>query len=87
MKAKNETYVGPTTFRRFMETFKYLYNLKSQERTETVDQLKSEVSLEFKFLTPIISLFFQNSFLKLRRFLNYSKCNFQFHYEKIKNRE
>ncbi|XP_052708586.1 uncharacterized protein LOC128183562 isoform X10 [Crassostrea angulata] len=40
MKAKNETYVGPTTFRRFMETFKYLYNLKSQERTETVDQLK-----------------------------------------------
>lgn len=49
MKAKNETYVGPTTFRRFMETFKYLYNLKSQERTETVDQLKSVLPLELYF--------------------------------------
>lgn len=72
MKAKNETYVGPTTFRRFMETFKYLYNLKSQERTETVDQLKSVVSLEFKFLTPIISLFF----LEIKKIFKLFKMQF-----------
>lgn len=58
MKAKNETYVGPTTFRRFMETFKYLYNLKSQERTETVDQLKSVLPLELYFWHPIPLSFF-----------------------------
>jgi len=40
MKAKNEVYVGPTTYRRFMEAFRYLYNEKSKERTMTVDKLK-----------------------------------------------
>ncbi|XP_053397319.1 dynein axonemal heavy chain 5-like isoform X6 [Mercenaria mercenaria] len=38
--AKNEVFVGPTTFRRFMDSFKYLYTVKSKERTQTVDQLK-----------------------------------------------
>lgn len=39
-KAKNEVFVGPTSFRRFMECFRYLYTVKSKERTDTVDQLK-----------------------------------------------
>merc|ERR1711974_178552 len=39
-KAKNEVYVGPTTYRRFMECFRYLYQCKSAERTKTVEQLK-----------------------------------------------
>ncbi|CAL1527205.1 unnamed protein product [Lymnaea stagnalis] len=39
-KAKNEIYVGPTTYRRLMETFRYLYFLKSEERTRSVEQLK-----------------------------------------------
>ncbi|KAL4232681.1 hypothetical protein ACF0H5_007369 [Mactra antiquata] len=38
--AKNEVFVGPTTFRRFMDCFRYLYTVKSRERTQTVDQLK-----------------------------------------------
>ncbi|XP_076466964.1 uncharacterized protein LOC143298129 [Babylonia areolata] len=38
--AKNEVYVGPTTYRRFMESFKYLYTSKAQQRTESVEQLK-----------------------------------------------
>ncbi|WAR07684.1 DYHG-like protein [Mya arenaria] len=31
--AKNEMFVGPTTFRRFMESFRYLYTVKSRDRT------------------------------------------------------
>ena len=38
--SKNEVYVGPTTYRRFMECFRYLYTSKAQERTESVEQLK-----------------------------------------------
>ena len=38
--AKNEVYVGPMTYRRFMDCFKYLYTSKAQERTESVEQLK-----------------------------------------------
>ncbi|XP_052807484.1 dynein axonemal heavy chain 5-like isoform X7 [Mya arenaria] len=38
--AKNEMFVGPTTFRRFMESFRYLYTVKSRDRTHNVDQLK-----------------------------------------------
>jgi hypothetical protein len=38
--AKNEVYIGPTTFRRFMECFRCLYNNKSKERTQDVEQLK-----------------------------------------------
>ncbi|OWF37572.1 Dynein heavy chain 5, axonemal [Mizuhopecten yessoensis] len=44
VKAKNEVYIGPTTYRRFMECFKYLYNEKAKERTSTVDQLKKVIS-------------------------------------------
>lgn len=38
--AKNEVYVGPTTFRRFMDSFQHLYTSKAQERTDSVEQLK-----------------------------------------------
>ncbi|XP_025098007.1 LOW QUALITY PROTEIN: dynein gamma chain, flagellar outer arm-like [Pomacea canaliculata] len=38
--ASNEVYVGPNTYRRFMDCFKYLYVTKSQQRTESVEQLK-----------------------------------------------
>ncbi|ESO89151.1 hypothetical protein LOTGIDRAFT_229063 [Lottia gigantea] len=37
---KNEVYVGPTTYRRFKESFRWLYNIKSKERTQVVEQLK-----------------------------------------------
>ncbi|GFN75495.1 dynein beta chain, ciliary [Plakobranchus ocellatus] len=40
IKAKNEVYVGPTTYRRFMECFRYLYFKKADERTRSVEQLK-----------------------------------------------
>uniref|UniRef100_A0A2C9K4Z2 AAA+ ATPase domain-containing protein n=1 Tax=Biomphalaria glabrata TaxID=6526 RepID=A0A2C9K4Z2_BIOGL len=43
-KSKNEVYVGPTTYRKFMETFKYLYLWKSGERTKAVEQLKKVIS-------------------------------------------
>ncbi|XP_035829673.1 dynein heavy chain 5, axonemal isoform X2 [Aplysia californica] len=43
-KAKNEVYVGPTTYRRFMESFRYLYQWKSEERTKTVEQLKKVIT-------------------------------------------
>ncbi|XP_070190368.1 uncharacterized protein [Littorina saxatilis] len=38
--AKNEVYIGPTTYRRFMQSFKYLYTSKALERTQAVEQLK-----------------------------------------------
>lgn len=76
MKAKNETYVGPTTFRRFMETFKYLYNLKSQERTETVDQLKSVVSLEFKFFNTNYQSILSEFFLEIKKIFKLFKMQF-----------
>ncbi|XP_074662754.1 uncharacterized protein LOC141915202 [Tubulanus polymorphus] len=37
---KNEVFVGPLTYRRFMNTFYHIYNKKSIERTETVEKLK-----------------------------------------------
>ncbi|KAL5010133.1 hypothetical protein ScPMuIL_012438 [Solemya velum] len=40
LKAKNEVFVGPTTFKRFMDCFKYLYTMKARERTQKVEQLK-----------------------------------------------
>ncbi|XP_052089132.1 uncharacterized protein LOC127725852 isoform X10 [Mytilus californianus] len=43
-RAKNEVYVGPTTFRRFMECFRCLYNNKSKVRTQDVEQLKKVLS-------------------------------------------
>ncbi|KAK3577475.1 hypothetical protein CHS0354_032326 [Potamilus streckersoni] len=44
VSAKNEVYVGPTTYRRLMECFRYLYHKKSQERTESVEQLKKVIA-------------------------------------------
>ncbi|XP_059166583.1 dynein axonemal heavy chain 8-like [Physella acuta] len=43
-KAKNEVYIGPTTYRRFMETFRFLYSLKSDDRTRRVEQLKKVIT-------------------------------------------
>ncbi|KAK6187606.1 hypothetical protein SNE40_005595 [Patella caerulea] len=38
--AKNEVYVGPTTYHRFKESFRCLYTKKAKQRTEEVEQLK-----------------------------------------------
>ncbi|XP_023932047.1 dynein heavy chain 5, axonemal-like isoform X1 [Lingula anatina] len=38
--AKNEVFIGPTTYRRLMDCFKHIYSTKCKQRTETVSQLK-----------------------------------------------
>ena len=35
-----ELFVGPLTYRRFMDTFKMLYTSKTKERKEMVEKLK-----------------------------------------------
>ncbi|XP_064629693.1 uncharacterized protein LOC135488785 isoform X2 [Lineus longissimus] len=40
VKGKNQVFVGPMTYRRFMDTFNYLYRLKSKDRTEKVTRLQ-----------------------------------------------
>ncbi|XP_067674368.1 uncharacterized protein [Haliotis asinina] len=42
--AKNEVFVGPTTYRRFMDCFHYLYTHKAADRTEVVEKLKKLLS-------------------------------------------
>ena len=37
---KSELYVGPTTYCRFMDTFKRIYAQRAQQRTEKVSRLK-----------------------------------------------
>ncbi|XP_071954985.1 uncharacterized protein [Antedon mediterranea] len=41
---KHELFIGPRTFRRFMDCFKYLYTTKSKENTTKVNQLKKTLS-------------------------------------------
>ncbi|XP_033113255.1 dynein heavy chain 5, axonemal-like isoform X2 [Anneissia japonica] len=41
---KHELFVGPRTFRRFMDCFKYLYTTKSKENTTKVNQLKKALA-------------------------------------------
>lgn len=38
--ASSEIYVGPTTYKRFLDTFKRIYSEKAEERTQTIDRLK-----------------------------------------------
>ncbi|BFZ10052.1 hypothetical protein BsWGS_13093 [Bradybaena similaris] len=43
-KARNEVYVGPTSYRRFMETFRHLYLHKTKERTTSFDKLRKTLA-------------------------------------------
>ena len=38
--AKNELFVGPHTYKRFMDCLRYTYTLKAKRRTQTVCRLK-----------------------------------------------
>merc|ERR550532_726387 len=40
----SELFIGPTTFRRFMDTFKSLYNAKAEERTEKVTKFRRVIA-------------------------------------------
>ncbi|XP_041355189.1 dynein gamma chain, flagellar outer arm-like isoform X3 [Gigantopelta aegis] len=44
LTARNEIYVGPTTYKRFMDCFHHLYSKKSKERTEVVEKLKKVIA-------------------------------------------
>ncbi|CAG5121561.1 unnamed protein product, partial [Candidula unifasciata] len=45
-KARNEIYVGPTSYRRFMDTFRHLYLNKKKERTASFEKLKALATLD-----------------------------------------
>jgi hypothetical protein len=47
----SEVYIGPITYRRFMETFHRIYASKSRERIEKVEKLKLVcISQNFLFI-------------------------------------
>jgi hypothetical protein len=45
MPSSSELFIGPTTYRRFMDTFNRLYTAKAKHRTESVNRLKYGISL------------------------------------------
>ena len=40
MPGKHEIFIGPRTFRRFLDAFRYIYSTKSKENTARVGQLR-----------------------------------------------